>query len=343
MINFIFVFVPRGSLPPTTSVTIREPFGLVYGAVHKQHDSWIMFEKLFAESGLSLDRLKAFADIVAAGGMTAAAGDDSNRQSQLSRQLKELERYFGAELIKRGRGPMKLTEAGQQLHHAVCHSFSALEEFRQTCVDQPVELMIGAGESLIQWMLLPRSSKLLRDHPRLVVCFQNLRNEDILRQVTEGTLDFGVVSRFAPDRRLESAPLGKLDFVLFVPRKFIEGKRPSVEILDRVPLALLRGSETIHHALEEAAAKHNFKLDVRLRLSSYPQLAEAVQRLEVAAVMPGLAGPALPQEQVAMVRLPILDALSRQLSLVWSRKMAEVRPAIAAHAKILALRFDNDF
>ena len=67
-----------------------------------QHDSTIMFEKLFAQSGLSLERMKAFAEIVEAGGITAASGDDSNRQSQLSRQLKELERYFGAELLKRG-------------------------------------------------------------------------------------------------------------------------------------------------------------------------------------------------------------------------------------------------
>src|SRR5216117_2970802 len=40
-----------------------------------------MFEKLFAQSGLSLERLKTFREIVAAGGITAAAGDDSNRQA----------------------------------------------------------------------------------------------------------------------------------------------------------------------------------------------------------------------------------------------------------------------
>ena len=63
-----------------------------------------MFEHLFANSGLSLERLRTFREIVTAGGITAAAGDDSNRQSQYSRQLKELERYFGVELLKRGHG-----------------------------------------------------------------------------------------------------------------------------------------------------------------------------------------------------------------------------------------------
>src|SRR5947199_3074139 len=77
-----------------------------------------MFEDLFAQSGLSLERLKTFREIVAAGGITAAAGDDSNRQSQFSRQLKELERYFGVELLKPGHGPAELTDRFSPLCHA---------------------------------------------------------------------------------------------------------------------------------------------------------------------------------------------------------------------------------
>src|SRR5205814_8625566 len=117
-----------------------------------------MFENLFTQSGLSLERLKTFREIVAAGGITAAAGDDSNRQSQYSRQLKELEKYFGVELLKRGRGSAELTDAGQRLYEIVGQMLSAVDEFRLTCSGQPIELTIGAGESLIQWLLLPRLS-----------------------------------------------------------------------------------------------------------------------------------------------------------------------------------------
>ena len=130
--------------------SIARRWRLVYGADHMHHDCEIMFEDLFAMSGLSLERLKSFADIVAAGGISAAARDDSNRQSQFSRQLKELERYFGVELIKRGRGPMKLTQAGEQLHRVISHTFGSLQEFRRHCANRPIELSIGAGESLIQ-------------------------------------------------------------------------------------------------------------------------------------------------------------------------------------------------
>jgi len=152
-----------------------------------------MFEKLFAQSGLSLERLKTFREIVAAGGITAAAGDDSNRQSQYSRQLKELERCFGVELLKRGRGPIELTDAGQQLYEIVGHALRALEEFRGTCAEQPVELVVGAGESLIQWLLLPRLPGLAEAHPRVAMTFQNLKTDEILHRVLDGGADFGVV------------------------------------------------------------------------------------------------------------------------------------------------------
>jgi DNA-binding transcriptional LysR family regulator len=315
---------------------------LVYGADRSQHDCPVMFEKLFAQSGLSLDRLRAFAEIVAAGGITAASGDDSNRQSQFSRQLKELERYFGVELLVRGRGPMTLTDAGKRLYQIVGHAFGALEEFRQTCAGEPVELVIGAGESLIQWLLLPSLGTLTTKHPRLKVVFQNLQTEDILRGLAEGSVDFGVVSRLNANRALASLPLGRLDYGLFLPPALLSSRRrfrhPS-EVLNGLPLAALHGNAGIWSALEAEAQKYQLKLDVRLRFSSYPQLAQAVQKMKVAAIMPTLAAHSLPPGGFQLIRLPFLDSLSRRLLLAWNRKLAEVRPAIRLYSKELAGAF----
>jgi DNA-binding transcriptional LysR family regulator len=297
-----------------------------------------MYEKLFANSGLSLERLKTFREIVAAGGITAAAGDDSNRQSQYSRQLKELEKYFGVELLKRGRGPAQLTDAGQRLYEIIGHTLSALEEFRLTSASQPLELTIGAGESLIQWLLLPRLSGLSAAHPRLNVTFQNLKTDEILGEVVDGTLDFGVVSRFETHPALVSVPLGQLEFRLFALAKLLpanECLKPSSKILGQLPLAMLQGSAGIRQAIEQEAQRVGAKLNVRLRFSSYPQLAQAVSNLEVAAIMPRLAEPSFEGKGVRAVRLAFLTALSRQVSLVWNRRVAEVRPTIAQYSRLL--------
>ena len=304
-----------------------------------------MFEKLFAQSGLSLERLKTFREIVAAGGITAAAGIDSNRQSQFSRQLKELERYFGVELLKRGRGPIKLTEAGQQLYEIVGHTLRTLEEFHATCAGQPVELVLGAGESLIQWLLLPRLSGLATAHSHLAITFHNLKTDEILHRLLDGGVDFGVVSRCEPHRALASAPLGKIEFRLFAPTALLptnQRGRLKADILSHLPLAMLEGSPGIRQAIEQEAQRIGIKLDVRLRFSSYPQLAQAVQHLGVAAVMPKLAGASFEDTDVRAVPLPFLGDLSRQVALVWNRKMAEVRPAIAKYSRLLPAMFRMD-
>jgi len=301
-----------------------------------------MFENLFANSGLSLERLKTFREIVAAGGITAAAGDDSNRQSQYSRQLKELEKYFGVELLRRGHGPVELTDAGQRLYETIGHTLSALQEFRLTCAGQPVELKIGAGESLIQWLLLPRLSGLSAAHPRLAVTLQNMTTDEILKGLVDGALDFGVVSRCEPHRALASVPLGKLDFQLFAPAKLLpanERLKLSSEILGQIPLAMLDGSVRTRQAIEQEAQRAGVKLNVRLRFSSYPQLAQAMSSLEVAAVMPRLAEASFEGKAVRAVTLTFLNGLSRQVCLVWNRKVAEVRPAIARYSRLLPPMF----
>jgi DNA-binding transcriptional LysR family regulator len=301
-----------------------------------------MFENLFAQSGLSLERLKTFREIVAAGGMSAAAGDDSNRQSQYSRQLKELERYFGVELLKRGRGPAELTDAGQRLYEIVGHTLRALEEFRGTCAGQPIELVIGAGESLIQWLLLPRLPGLSEAHPRLSVTFQNLKTDDILHRVLDGSVDFGAVSRCEPRRALASAPLGKLEFSLFAPMALLPANpalKVKSDILGTLPLATLEGSTGIREALEQETQRAGIKLNVRLRFSSYPQLAQAVQNLGVGAIMPKLAAASFKDAEIRSVSLPFLTALSRQVCLVWNRKTADVRPAIAKYSRLLPAIF----
>jgi DNA-binding transcriptional LysR family regulator len=322
--------------------TLSQRLRLVYGTENKEDDWRVMFENLFANSGLSLERLRTFREIVAAGGITAAARDDSNRQSQYSRQLKELEKYFGVELLKRGHGPAELTDAGQRLYEIVGHTLSALDEFRLTCAGQPLELTLGAGESLIQWLLLPRLSGLSAAHPRLTVIFQNLRTDEILEQVVDGALDFGIVSRLESRHSLVSAPLGKLEFALFAPSKLLpanERLKLSSELLGQLPLAVLDGSASVRQAVEQEAQRMGVKLNVRLRFSSYPQLAQAVSSLEVAAIMPRLAESAFEGKAVRLISLPFLSSLARQVSLVWNRRVAEVRPAIARYSRLLPSMF----
>jgi len=105
---------------------------------------------------------------------------------------------------------------------------------------------------------------------------------------------------------------------------------------------MLEGRAGIRHAIEQEAQRTGIKLNVRLRFSSYPQLAQAVQNLGVAAIMPKLAAACFKGTDVRAVPLPFLAALSRQVSLIWNRKTAEVRSAITKYARLLPAMFRMD-
>lgn len=296
-----------------------------------------MHDRLFAQAGLSLERLRTFREIAAARGITAAADNDANRQSQFSRQLRELEKFFGVELVRRGRGPLRLTSAGEELNEIAGVALRGLEEFLASCENQSAELIVGAGESLIQWWLLPRmpaSDSLGRN---VTLAFENLQNEDILSSLKSGLLDFGVVSRAIDEPKIDSVPLGHLEFRLFIPEKLWSGDvKRGASVLDGLPLGQLSGTGAISQLLAAEAKRKKCRLEVRYRFSSYPQLARAIVDGKVAGVMPALAAANMPSGMVRALALPFLGSLTREVRLAWSVPMAEVRPAIPRVAKALA-------
>src|SRR5512135_2493226 len=115
-----------------------------------------MFRELLQVGRLSLERLQSFCLVAQAGGVTKAAKGDPAKQSLYSRQVKELEEFFGAELVRRkGRG-IVLTDAGERLNAVARECFASLLDFKAASKGLPMEVVIGAGESVIAWLLMPR-------------------------------------------------------------------------------------------------------------------------------------------------------------------------------------------
>ena len=178
-----------------------------------------MFAELLSESGLSLERLQSFCLVAQASGVTKAAKGDPAKQSLFSRQVKELEEFFGAELMRRkGRG-IVLTTAGERLNVLARESFASLLDFKSGCKGLPVEIVIGAGESIIDWVLMPRLREVRKKLPNVRLKFLNLATNEIVRRLADGVIDFGVVRKDAVARPLQCASLGAMGYSLFVPER----------------------------------------------------------------------------------------------------------------------------
>jgi DNA-binding transcriptional LysR family regulator len=297
-----------------------------------------MSSPLLARSGLSLDRLASFVAIAEAGGLSAAAQGDPVRQSQLSRQLKELEEFFGATLIERRRGVFRLTAAGRALIDIARPTLTRLEAFERRCGGQSTEIHLGAGESVLVWLLTPKLKPLLVADPQLALTLHNLQSEEIVSRLRDGRLDFGVLRRSAVGAGLLSLPAGAVEYALFIPRAAFPQAQPATaaQLLAQVPVAVLEGTSTVSAALSDWAAENRVRLNIRLRCTSLVQAAAAVKGLGMAAVLPVWAQLEFSTEAVTCLSLPVLRDLATPLRLVWTRRQAAIRPFLGSLGRNVA-------
>lgn len=303
-----------------------------------------MFRDLFQANGLSLDRLHTFCVIAQAGSITSAAKGDPVRQSLYSRQLKELEQYFGIELVRRkGRG-IEFTTFGHRLHAITRENLHMLSDFRKDCKGEPVELTIGAGDSLIQWLLLPRLDQVLSKLPNVRLNFLNLTTVEIASRLTEGTIDLGLLRDDAVEKPLKSAPLGVMGYSLFLPqalRNQKKGRGTGAALLNGLPLAILEGEGNFRRALGTFAKSHSIRIQAEVECSSFPLVARALVTGKLAAILPGMARAEL--EAIGAVEFPLnlMKRLDRKIGLAWNPRVCRIRPVLERATMCLAqiLRF----
>src|SRR5690349_6454222 len=148
-----------------------------------------MFEKLFAESGFSLDRLRALLEVGAAGSIAKAAGGEPVRQSQYSRQIKELEDFFRARLIERHGKGTRLTANGRELARISRFFMLGLSNFQRGCLAEEQTFRIGASATFNRQFLLHALSNSLRKGGASYVS-EVATDEEIEGRLHDLTLDF---------------------------------------------------------------------------------------------------------------------------------------------------------
>jgi DNA-binding transcriptional LysR family regulator len=297
-----------------------------------------MFEKLFAERGLSFDRLRVLIEVHDAGSIAQAAPGDPIRQSQYSRQLREIAEFFGGEVATRRGKILKLTPQGVRLAELTRAHLRSLEDFRAECRAETVDYTIAAGDSLIQWLVIPRIGALIAETPGIRIATANLRTNDVVQQLTDGRVDFGVIRKDALVPSLKSADLGSLTYCVVVPKHLAgRGKKLTLrDVFEKMPLAAQKADGQFTQRLREIAHSLDAELAPALACESFPQTLAAVRSGRFAAIIPVIATADLPAGSFVELAADQLQKLQRDLVLAWNPRSISVRPAAAKLAEWLA-------
>jgi len=299
----------------------------------------VMFSNLVGRKNLSLDRLATLSHVAEAGSIGAAAGHDPNRQSQYSRQIAELESFLEVDLLDRHSKPYRLTEKGLDLGRICRNYLSALDDFVASCRGRPARVVVGAGESHIQWLLIPAILPRLRKAiPGVQVVFRNLQTQAIIEGLQNGELDLGFVRRNAVPKGLKTAGNWRQGYRLFVPRKLRAKLKPPVGLdqLEGLPMAVLEGEGEFRKTVDALCREAGVRMDLGAECSSFTQVAVLVGRRECCAILPSFARSQLDEATIEEFAVKGFKGLERTLCLAWNPKRAGIRPVIERAAAVIA-------
>lgn len=277
-----------------------------------------MFDELLSRHGLSLERLRSFAAVADAGSIARVADGDPARQSLISRQIRELEEFFGAELTRRKGKGLELTESGLELARQIRFQFQGLSDFKRSLANQPLEYKFAAGNSVIEWLLIPALSKIEEQITGMHAQLLDTRSRDIIQGLVDHRFDFGIVRESAVVAPLKFAPIGKITYALYEPAAWSSlSQKPE-------KLAVTEGSEFLKE-LSRAIESRKKPLVVTHLCSNFNQAAQLVRVGIAAAILPTMAEGFL-GTTANRVELPWLKKYRRDLGIAWHERLLETRP-----------------
>ncbi|MEC5129555.1 LysR family transcriptional regulator [Verrucomicrobiales bacterium BCK34] len=291
-----------------------------------------MFENLFSRAGLSLDRLRSLVEIDAAGGISQAAPGDVVRQSQLSRNLSQLETFFGVELKRRvGRG-IELTVEGKRLAALAREYLRSLEGFLDQASGALSDIRIGSGHSTLEWIVLPAIEQLRRDAKRETphIILESVRSQQIIERLNDFSLDLAVVRKSAlTSKKLRFTPIVDVTFSLYchsaLAKRF---NNDVIELVRKTPLALAMGGD-FRRRFGEWAQEHDISPKLALSCSSFRLVFEALKSdIRLASFLPDTAEDEAKATGLTRLAIPGLEEAGRELVLAWNERIDDLRPGV---------------
>lgn len=290
---------------------------------------------------MDLRHLETFVKIAELNSFTKAAEELYITQPTVSKQIVDLEGYFGVRLIDRTKRQVALTRAGEILLK-YGKDFMALRKETIDAIEAFKGLkkgMIIVGASTIPGIyILPQVLNIFREQYsgiriKLIVS----DSKDIMDKMEQGQIDVGFVGARDNSKKLEFKKLLNDTIVIIAPRDY-----PSSIDLDSIkkyPFIMReQGSGTrnfFHSALKKAGINPLTDLQVVAELTDTEAIKEAVKGgMGISCVSKMAVKGEISQGHMIIVRMEGMEELRRSFYMI-SRKGKSLLPQVKALAEII--------
>jgi len=302
--------------------------------MYKNTQAWMNFPHERSFDTMSLKKYEAFVRTAELGSLTKAAEVLGSTQSRISHILSDLEAEFGFSLMHRGRGGVRLTEAGAMILPAMQAILKKDKELDDLIEDirgaDAGTVRLGAFTSVaVHW--LPGMIRTFQAaHPKVELQMFNGDYYDLEQWFLDGTIDLGFVTLPAPEGT-NATPLAEDELVAVLPR----GHR--LAGLEQIPIAEFAeepfislppsSAHDVHRALDKAGVRPKVKFTTK---DDYAILAMVEQGLGVS-IVPSLL---LRGRRENLEVRPLEPRASRTIALATQGR--ETLPVVEAFARTAA-------
>lgn len=296
-----------------------------------------MLPDVVAKNGFSLDRIATLCAVVDSGSIAAAAGPSPSRQSQFSRQIKELEEAIGAKLFERIGKTLRPTPLGEQLARMSRVFFGAVSELASAEAAKPGLINVGGGEGLLRWLFVPSMSVLRGLSPPIHCRVRSLKSAEVVRELELGRIDVGLVRKTVVPENHAVEIVGTFEFVFVVPRELLRSRSGDEVFEGRpIPFAELMGEGQLATTAREVSAEAGIVLNRVIQAETLSMLLAAVEHGDTAAFLPTIAAGMLPSDRFAVLHFESLSKLNREIALAWLPEIADQKTVVKQAIRVLS-------
>jgi len=262
------------------------------------------------------------------------AQGDPNVQTLLSRQIAELEKALGLQLLDRTRKPYPPTDAARRLADACGRFMRDVGEVVAETGGLKRPITVGAGEGVIRHLFIPKIGRGSKGGGQVRWVMRNLQRGKIQEGLAAEWLDVGIASGLEASGAVEVAELDGYGFRLLLP----EGERTDRggwKRLGNLPVVLMEGDAGFRRFLMDSARDHCVEIMIGGECTSYPQAVDLAEAAGWAVFVPEYWWRREKGWSPRTQTLPGLEKHRRTIQLGWNRHVVTRRPEVDSLVKLL--------
>lgn len=272
---------------------------------HRENDTihyinyWILTIKSFIYIGgcdVNIDSLKMFCLVVEEGTISQAARLSFVTQPAVTRQIRQLEEIYQAQLFERNAGKLTLSKAGEILYpyakEMVEYSKLSFEAIQELTGNEEIVLNIGASSTIGEYLLPGLLGQFSKSYPDLKFSLSIGNTPTVLAKLENNEIDIAFVEGAVDNESLIREKFADDELILVTSPAHPWSNKEQIgiqELLDEKMIWREIGSGT-RVIVESALAEHGIleKIKSAMELGSYQSIKSAVEADLGVSILPKL-------------------------------------------------------